>query len=617
MPEKHWDVPVLVVGAGPAGLVSALALARYGVAHVLIERHPSTAHTPRAHIVNQRTVEILRHLGMEERFAALATPQEMMRNNLWVTSLAGQEIIRSEAWGTGAGVSGAYRAASPCTMANCPQTVFEPMLVDALHDAGSDVLFNHELESLQQDEAGVTSTVRDRRTGELINIRSRYVIGADGARSRVLDQAGLTVSGPAGLGHAANIWFEADLTRYLAHRPGVLVWNVMPGPLPPLRLGTLIVHKPFTEFVLGFTYDPTHDDLAELTSDDLVGRIRAAIGDDAVDVTIKGVSGWQVNAQVAPLYSAGRVFCMGDAVHRHPPTNGLGLNMSVADAYNLAWKLALVLDGRAGAALLDTYTAERQPVGAECVTRAITSLQDMATVDAALGYQPGQSAEDGWAALADLEDPGATGAARRRALRDAVTHTDYQFNAHGLELGYIYTSSAVVVEPVHVREPAPDAHLRYRPTSRPGARLPHARIERGNTPISTLDLVEGLGFVLLTGPGGDAWAPAAAEVAARTGVPIVVHVVGHRNGRLADPYGEWAELREVGSDGCVLVRPDRHVAWRYQRLDALSADALGAAMDQILARRPVRPSGQAVTGAAALPEAGEPSQAQTVAAAPV
>lgn len=601
MPERHCDVPVLIVGAGPAGLVSSLALSRYGVEHILVERHPGTAHTPRAHIVNQRTVEILRHLGVEDRLRAVATPQEYMRNNLWVTSLAGQEIVRSESWGTGARVMGEYRAASPCPMANCPQTVFEPMLVDAIRDAGTDVRFGHELETLTQDETGVSSTVRDRGTGELITVRSRYVIGADGARSRVLDMAGLTVAGPAGLAHAANVWFEADLSRYLAHRPGVLVWNVMPGPLPPLRLGTLICHKPFTEFVLAFMYDPEHDDLSELTTEDLVARVHAAIGDDQVKVTIKGTAEWQVNAQAAPTYSAGRVFCMGDAVHRHPPTNGLGLNMSVADAFNLGWKLALVLDGRAGPALLDTYTAERQPVGAQGVDRAITSLGEMAAVDAALGFEPGQSAANGWAALAELDEPGPRGAARRRVLSEAIAMTDYQFNAHGLELGYVYTSDAVVdAGPASPPRPVEaDATLHYRATTRPGARVPHARLERDAASVSTLDLVDGLGFTLLTGPGGQPWLEAAAETSSRFGVPITVHVVGRGSG-LADPYGEWAAVREVESDGCVLVRPDRHVAWRHPRIDAAATRTLGTAMECILARSdaPAATSEPAATAAA-------------------
>jgi 2,4-dichlorophenol 6-monooxygenase len=178
------------------------------------------------------------------------------------------------------------------------------------------------------------------------------------------------------------------------------------------------------------------------------------------------------------------------------------------------------------------------------------------------------------------------GAERRRVLREAIALTDYQFNAHGLELGYVYSSDAIVdAEPASARQPVEaDAHLHYRPTSKPGARVPHARLERNAAPISTLDLVDGLGFALLTGPGGQPWRYAAAEVSLRLGVPITVHVIGRGSGGLADPYGEWAAVREVQSDGCVLVRPDRHVAWRYPRFDATATQALGAGMERILAR---------------------------------
>ena len=581
-PPFPSETPVLIVGAGPAGLTSSLALARHGVDHVLVERHPGTAHTPRAHIVNQRTVEIMRHLGIEDRFHAVATPQEMMRNNLWVTTLAGQEILRSETWGTSARLAGTYRAASPCPMANCPQTVFEPMLVDAARDAGADLRFGHELETFTSDDDGITATVRNRESGEIHTVRARYLIGADGARSRVVEHSGLTVDGPSGLAYAANVWFEADLTRYLAHRPGVLTWNAMPGPLPPLRLGTLICHKPFTEFVFVFMYDPVDLDPSHLTTDDLVARVRAAVGDEDLEVTIKGTSGWQVNAQVAPHYSTSRVFCMGDAVHRHPPTNGLGLNMSVADAYNLAWKLALVLDGRAGPRLLDSYSAERQPVGARGVQRAVTSLGDMAVVDAAMGFAPGQSAEEGWLALSKLDAPGPDGDRRRRALRDAVELTDYQFNAIGLELGYRYGTGAFVSDrAVPEPEPERDPDLHFQSTTRPGARLPHARLEREGKALSTLDLVDGLAFALLTGAGGHGWAAAAATVTERTGIPIQVHVIG-RGAVVTDPYAEWELLREVDSDGCVLVRPDRHVAWRSDKLHNDPADRLTEVFANIL-----------------------------------
>jgi 2,4-dichlorophenol 6-monooxygenase len=571
------EVPVLIVGAGPAGLALSLSLRRYGVDHLLVERHPGTAHTPRAHIVNQRTVEILRRLGLSERFHAVATPQHLMSNNLWVTTLADREVARSETWGTAADRAGEYLAASPEPMANCPQTVLEPLLLEAAREAGADIRFEVEFAGLDQDSGGVTSTLRNRRTGEVTVIRSDYVIGADGARSKVLTQAGLDVEGPSDLARAANVWFKADLSRYFAHRPGVLTWNVMPGPLPPLRLGTLICHKPYTEFVLAFLYDPQQTAAEDMSQEELAGRIDALVGEH-VEAEILGVAGWQVNAQVADRYQSGRVFCMGDAVHRHPPTNGLGLNMSIADADNLAWKLALALDGRAGPGLLESYTAERQPVGAAGVRRAITSLQEGAAIDQALGYQPGQTEQDGWKALRVLFEPGVAGDERRAALRAAIELSHYQFNAHGVELGYRYSSAVLLDDGVESPQ-GDDPQLHYRPTTRPGARVPHARLERDGQAISSLDLAGGLRFAVLTGSGGDGWIPAAAEAAAAAGVPVDVHFIGSYDGVL-DPYGEWSLRREVETTGCVLVRPDQHVAWRAQRFGAESPAELTTAVRQ-------------------------------------
>ena len=266
-------------------------------------------------------------------------------------------------------------------------------------------------------------------------------------------------------------------------------------------------------------YDPEQVSLDTLGADELYRRIRAFVGED-VDAEILCVAGWQVRAQIASSYAAGRVFCMGDAVHRHPPTNGLGLNMSIADAYNLGWKLALVLAGRAGAAQLDSYSPERQPVGAQGVQRAITSLQEGAAVEAALGYEPAQPAEAGWKALGTLYEPGPAGDERRDALHKAIELSNYQFNAHGIELGYRYRSDALVddgsPDPIP-KTPARDPQLYYQPTTRPGARVPHARLEQDGVPVSSLDLVDDLGFALLTGVGGEAWVQAAAEISARGG----------------------------------------------------------------------------------------------------
>ena len=162
MSRPTLSTPVLVVGAGPAGLAFSLTLRRYGIDHVLVERHPGTAHTPRANIINQRTVEILRHLGISDRFHAVATPQHMMSNNLWVTTLADREIARSQTWGTAPDRLGEYLVSSHEPMANCPQTVLEPMLLDAAREAGADIRFNTEFVGLVQDDDGVGSVIRDR-----------------------------------------------------------------------------------------------------------------------------------------------------------------------------------------------------------------------------------------------------------------------------------------------------------------------------------------------------------------------------------------------------------------------------------------------------------------------
>ena len=182
-----------------------------------------------------------------------------------------------------------------------------------------------------------------------------------------------------------------------------------------------------------------------------------------------------------------------------------------------------------------------------------------------------------------MYEPGPAGDERRDALRKAIELSNYQFNAHGVELGYRYRSDAIVDDGSPDPIPARDPQLYYQPTTRPGARVPHARLERDGVPVSSLDLVDDLGFALLTGVGGEAWSGAAAEASARAGVPVRVHVIGGQDG-VTDPYGEWASLREVETTGCVLVRPDRHVAWRSMRHTPDSARQLPAAIEQALGR---------------------------------
>ncbi|WP_433802477.1 FAD-dependent monooxygenase [Actinomycetospora sp. CA-084318] len=580
------DTDVLVVGAGPAGLTAAALLAREGVDALTVTKYPGTAHSPRAHITNQRTMEVFRDLGMEEAVRAVATPNELMGANVWATSFAAPELARLATWGTAQERLSDYAAASPSEMCNIPQHVLEPVILDRALELGADIRFSSELVAISQDAERVEAVIRHRDTGEETRVRARYAIGADGGRSTVAEQLGFVFDGESGLGAAANVWLEADLTAYTAHRPVTLYWMCRPGNDYWVGSGTWICVKPWTEWVLLFMYDPAEE--PDLSEDAVRERARVTIGDDAVDIRIKAVSTWQINHVVAREYRRGRAFLAGDAAHRHPPANGLGTNTSIQDSYNLCWKLAAVLRGEAGEALLDSYDAERQPVGRQVVDRAMQSVRDMAPLSAAFGFRPDQTAEEGWAALEELSGPTEAGRRRRAELASAVELQNYQFNAHGVELGQHYASGAVLDDGSARPVPDRDPELFHRPTTHPGATVPHARLQTGTRALSTLDLCGGGRFTVLTGIGGEAWCTAAEEVGAELGLRVESAVIGAGRTYL-DVYGDWAHRREVDEDGCVLVRPDGHVAWRSPAATDDPVASLRHALTHTLARagRPV------------------------------
>ncbi|NHN54180.1 2,4-dichlorophenol 6-monooxygenase [Calidifontibacter sp. DB0510] len=559
-PEPDLETDVLVVGAGPAGLAMAALLAQHGVDAVTVTKYAGTAHSPRAHITNQRTVEVFRDLGIEHQVLEVATPNALMGHNIWATSFAEQEIARLLTWGSGPERHGDYELASPSSMCNIPQHVLEPVLLDAARARGADLRFSTELVQVQQDADGVTATVRHRDDGAEQRIRARYLVGADGGRSTVADQLGFTFTGEAGLDAAANVWLEADLTAYTAHRPGTLYWMCQPGNDYWVGSGTWICVKPWTEWVLLFMYDPAEGE-PDMSPESLVARAQQTIGDPKVDIRIKATSLWQINRQVARAYRRGRAFLVGDAAHRHPPANGLGTNTSIQDSFNLAWKLAYVLQGRAGEDLLDSYDAERRPVGEQVVDRAMRSVADMLPISKALGFAPGQTREEGLAALSGLYDATPEAAERRRALDDAIQLQNYQFNAHGVELDQRYTSGAVLDDGTSWPEPQRDPELYHHPTTHPGARLPHAWLTGEDADVSTIDLTGHGAFTVLTGVGGTRWVEAAEKIGAELGLPITTHVIAHGQTHV-DTSGRWRALREIADDGVLLVRPDHHVAWR-------------------------------------------------------
>ncbi|MFF7171042.1 FAD-dependent oxidoreductase [Streptomyces pseudovenezuelae] len=567
------ETDVLIVGSGPAGASAALALSSYGVPNIVVTRYASLADTPRAHITNQRTMEVLRDLGVEQDVIAQATPQHLMGNTTFCTSLAGEELGRVRSWGNDPLVQAAHELASPTRMCDMPQHLMEPVLVDAAVARGTSLRFQTEYLSHTQDADGVTATVRDRLRGDTYEIRAKYLIGADGGRSKVAEDAGLPMSGQMGVAGSINIVFEADLGRYTAHRPSTLYWVLAPGAtVGGIGAGLVRCVRPWNEWLIVWGYDVTAG-APDLTTEYAESVVRQLIGDDEIPVTIKSSSAWTVNEMYAETYSQGRVFCAGDATHRHPPSNGLGSNTSIQDSYNLAWKLKLVLDGTASPKLLDTYTAERAPVGKQVVTRANRSIGETAPIFEALDGLSPQTPEQLWANIAARKDAGEAAEKQRARLREAIAFKVYEFNAHGVDLNQRYVSDAVVPDGSGEETFARDPELHHQPTSRPGARVPHAWLTSGTRTLSTLDTVGKGRFTLLTGIGGEGWIRAAKA----QDVEIATVVIGPGQ-RYEDPYGDWARLSEISDAGALLVRPDGFVAFRHPTAapdaEALLSDAL-------------------------------------------
>jgi 2,4-dichlorophenol 6-monooxygenase len=452
--------------------------------------------------------------------------------------------------------------------------------LEAAQRHGADIRFNWDLIALQQDGERVTAKIHDRLNDREYEIRCKYLIGADGGRSTVATEAGFNFEGNFNIGEAVSVWLNVDLTKFTAHRSGAIAFITPQSSEIWMSIWPCVT--PWTEwnpFFFRHGWAPVSTDESVLA-----GYIRGAIGDPDVAFKIKKISRWQVNHVVASRYRIGRVFLAGDAAHRHSPANGLGSNTSVQDSYNLAWKLALVLSGRADDNLLDSYNDERQPVGRQVIDRAMTSHRQIEPWSDAAGLRPGMSEDDAHANIAELFGDSKTGEERRKALLAGVDLMNYQFNAHGVELGQRYRSSNIPsAEPF--AQYTLDSDLYYLASTVPGSHLPHVWLQHAGARVSTLDLVDYKGFTLITGIGGEAWGQAAKSVAQELGVEIKQARVGLRQ-EFDDLYGEWTQIREVGDRGCILVRPDRFIAWRASELPNDPANELRRAMRPALGRKP-------------------------------
>lgn len=583
------DVPVLIVGGGGCGLCSSIFLSELGIESLLVERHDGTSHLPKAHYLNQRTMEIFRQYGVADAVYAAGAGLERFGKVRWSTSLGGDGPLDGRTFYTMDGFGGGslydrYLGDSPCPSSNLPQIRLEPLLKRHAEDrAPGHVRFGHELLDFTEDDDGITATVRERATGESYRVRCRYLIGADGGKT-VGDKIGVTLNGPSGLLDMVSCHFKADLSAY-ADETCLITWFLNPDGAGSWGSGAMVPMGPTwgkhsEEWNFIFTFGP--DDPARFDEEAIVPRLKELLKLPDLDVEVLRVSHWIIEGVLADRYRVGRVFLGGDAAHRHPPTTGLGLNTAIQDAHNLAWKLAALLKGQAAPSLLDSYEAERQAIGARNVDWAMFTFLNHLVIDAGLGLLPGQPPEANRQAMEAFFADTPMGATRRARAAEVINTQRTEFQAHDVEIGFSYTDGALIPDGSTPPPTDPMGGV-YHPTTRPGHRLPHAWVEHAGERVSTHDLVDRNGFLLITDEHGAAWKSAAEAAAEKFGIPLRAITIG-AGGDYADPEGTWTELREFADGGAILVRPDNHVAYRAPRPVADAREALAQAIGTVLGR---------------------------------
>jgi 2,4-dichlorophenol 6-monooxygenase len=587
------EVPVLIVGGGGAGLTASMLLSRQGTEHLLVSARPGTSDLPKAHVLNQRAMEILEDCGVADEIAERSTPAAQMAATAFYAGFAGpgddygRQLARLEAWG-GGGQNENWREASAHRSLNLPQIRLEPIMkAGAERLSPGRIRFNHELLGLEQDDEGVTALVRDNGSGEHYRVRSEYLLGADGGR-RVAPEIGVTYEGLGVVTETATMHVSGDFSRW-ARDPDVLIrWIYSP------QSGILVVMVPMgperwgpdsEEWVIHVNYpvdDPRAQSDAKVEAD-----VRTALGIPDAAIDTHKITRWSVDAVMASAFRVGRVFLLGDAAHRHPPTGGLGLNSAIHDAQNICWKLAAVLSGEAAPELLDTYEPERRSADERNAQRSLENAVNHFAIGDALGVSHENSHEVNWANLRRMWSGEPEDAEHRSTVLKMMRTQSMEFDELNVEFGYSYESAAVVADGSPPTDPVEEIRV-YEPSTRPGSPLPHAWIEDEDgrrRPIK--DLVAPGRFLLIAGEDGESWCEAARGLAADAALPLDTVRIGHVDGDLFDPRCMWLRNRGIERDGAVLVRPDRFIGWRSPSASDDPAGELDGALSRILGQ-PVR-----------------------------
>ncbi|WP_258803597.1 FAD-dependent monooxygenase [Pseudarthrobacter sp. NS4] len=550
LPPGHGipeEVQVLIAGGGPSGLFLALDLAARGIASTVIEPRNAVDHTrPRAKTTNARTMTHLLRLGLADALrSASPLPVDYAQDVIFCTGLTGPAAHELRRFPNAFQlVPGRYDPQPECGQ-QVPQPVLEEVLRAAAVDHPQITFITgwtvHEVRGVH--DAGVVQLPHavdvSNASGDNRTIKADYVIGADGGSSAVRRSLGMRLEGgSAALSNISILFRSTKLASAVTLDPAVQYWVVgtdVSGMVGPMDTGDM-----WWAIIQGVDPDKA------VSTGEAESMVRSLVGAD-VDLEVLATDPWTARMLLAPEYSRGNIFLVGDAAHLNPPWGGHGFNTCIGDAANLAWKLAAVIKGWGGPSLLASYGDERRPVAAR-------TIRDAAANGKALAYH---------FADPELTSEGAAGEAARQAAHQALAVKQSEFDSLGLVLGYAYADSSVVVpdgSPVPAEDP-----IRYIPSASPGALLPHVWLEDATSVYGRL----GQGFTLLVDAGALGRVPeaegfaAVLETGVREGIPVTAAAVG--------PADDGTPLSEVWGAEAVLVRPDQHVAWRGSSAGAAAA----------------------------------------------
>lgn len=579
--ETAEKTQVAIVGAGPVGLTAAILLRQRGIDVVVIERNEALRTLPQAHVINTRTMEILREVDVEKPVLAAAAPLARMRAITWCESLAGRRYGAISFADANLDALASRFAASPTHIANLAQNKLEPILLRRALDLGADVRF--------ATTASIAGQEPDRVSLQLVGaerestLTADAVVACDGATSRTRASLGIEMIGPKSIQTYISIYFRANLDRWLSDAPGPVHW-VLGSDVRGFIIGFDIQ----TVWAFMVPYAAPHA-AEDFTGEVCKGLLRKAIGSHEAAFEIDNIGSWNMSAQVADRFQQGRVFLAGDCAHRFPPTGGLGLNTGIQDAHNLVWKLAAVLKGEAPPGLLDSYEVERRPVAQRNCEQSVANANNMAEVERVIGVSTrapvdpaaGRSTTSPTLDLG-LDGDGEAAVRKRRAVAEAIAAQVEHFDFLGLDLGFTYAGPAIVCD--DAVSGSGDVR-RYVPSTDPGARLPHVWLQRNEDRISSIDLVAGR-FCLFAGREAGAWAdPARAAARDLGGWPCVLQI---DTSGLTDPDDQWEKVFRLSPDRALLVRPDGHVAWR----SPAEASDPAAVLGDVLATFRTQPGGR-------------------------